>query len=65
MLVLLHGRGADERDLSGLRAHLPPGLGLVLPRAPFPGAPWGYGPGWACYRFLPDAGGVPETGGGA
>jgi phospholipase/carboxylesterase len=25
---------------------------VITPRAPFPGAPWGYGPGWAWYRFL-------------
>ena len=52
LLVLLHGRGSNERDLLGLRAGLPPGVMLALPRAPFPGAPWGYGAGWAWYRFL-------------
>lgn len=51
-LVLLHGRGADRRDLAGLRAHLPADWTLVFPEGPFPGAPWGYGPGWAWYRFL-------------
>lgn len=51
-LVLLHGRGADRRDLAALRPHLPASWTLVLPEAPFPAAPWGYGPGWAWYRFL-------------
>lgn len=52
LIVLLHGRGSDERDLLALRGGLPTGAMLALPRAPFPGAPWGYGPGWAWYRFL-------------
>ncbi len=52
VLVLLHGRGADEGDLPGLGAELLPGAVVVSPRAPFPGAPWGYGPGWAWYRYL-------------
>ncbi len=50
--MLLHGRGSDEHDLMGLAPGLPPGTILVAPRAPFPGAPWGYGSGWAWYRFL-------------
>lgn len=61
LLVLLHGRGADERDLLGLRPLLPPELGLVLPRAPFPAAPWGYGPGRAWYRYLGGARPEPES----
>src|SRR5690606_8620097 len=61
VLVLLHGRGSDERDLMGLRPHLPPELVLVSPRAPFPGAPWGYGPGWAWYRFLGEDRPEPES----
>lgn len=51
-VVLLHGRGADANDLAGLGPHLAPDAVVVLPRGPFPGAPWGYGPGWAWYRFL-------------
>lgn len=51
-IVLLHGRGSDERDLMGLRPHLPPEAVVVAARAPFEAAPWGYGPGWAWYRFL-------------
>ncbi|HEX7049083.1 MAG TPA: alpha/beta hydrolase-fold protein [Longimicrobiales bacterium] len=52
VVVLLHGRGSDERDLLGLARYLPEDVALVTPRAPFPAAPWGYGPGWAWYRFL-------------
>ncbi len=52
LLVLLHGRGSHERDLLGLIPHLPPHLIVVSPRAPHAGAPWGYGPGWAWYRYL-------------
>ncbi len=61
VLVLLHGRGANERDLLGLHPHLPPGIALVLPRAPYPGAPWGYGPGWAWYRYLGEDRPEPES----
>lgn len=50
--VLLHGRGADRRDLLSLAPHLPEATALVTPEAPHPGAPWGYGPGWAWYRYL-------------
>lgn len=50
-LVLLHGRGANESDLAPLGRELAEGSALVLPRAPHPGAPWGYGPGWAWYRY--------------
>jgi phospholipase/carboxylesterase len=52
VLVLLHGRGADERDLLDLGEALAPDAMVISPRAPFPGAPWGYGPGWAWYRYL-------------
>jgi len=51
VLILMHGRGADASDLRGLRRWLPDPVSLVLPRAPFPGAEWGYGPGWAWYRY--------------
>lgn len=60
-IVLLHGRGSDERDLMGLRDGLPPDAVLVAPRAPFPGAPWGYGPGWAWYRYIGGATPEPES----
>lgn len=59
LVVLLHGRGADKDDLAGLRPHLSAESILALPRAPFPGAPWGYGPGWAWYRYL--GGSQPEA----
>lgn len=60
-IVLLHGRGSDEGDLMGLREALPPGAVVVAPRAPFPGAPWGYGPGWAWYRYIGGATPEPES----
>lgn len=52
LIVLLHGRGSDKQDLMGLQPHLLPEAMVVTPEAPFPGGPWGYGPGWAWYRFL-------------
>lgn len=50
--VLLHGRGSHRGDLQALRPHLPESWVLVTPQAPHPGHPWGYGPGWAWYRYL-------------
>lgn len=58
LIVLLHGRGSHKGDLMGLRPALPAGAMVVTPQAPFPGAPWGYGDGWAWYRFL--GGKTPE-----
>lgn len=52
LVLLLHGRGADRTDLVPLARFFPDDVLLVTPRAPFPGAPWGYGPGWAWYRYL-------------
>lgn len=52
VLVLLHGRGSHRGDLQALRPHLPEEWVLVTPQAPHPGHPWGYGPGWAWYRYL-------------
>jgi phospholipase/carboxylesterase len=60
VLVLLHGRGADERDLLGLAGGLPAGVALVTPRGPFSGAELGYGGGWAWYRFLGENRPEPE-----
>jgi phospholipase/carboxylesterase len=60
-LVLLHGRGSHEEDLQGLRPWVGDHLSLVTPRAPFPGAPWGYGSGWAWYRYLEEDRMVVET----
>lgn len=50
--VLLHGRGSHRGDLQALRQHLPDDWVLVTPQAPHPGHPWGYGPGWAWYRYV-------------
>lgn len=58
LLVLLHGRGSDRFDLARLAPHLPPDTMLVTPEAPFPAAPWGYGPGTAWYRLVSE--GVPD-----
>jgi phospholipase/carboxylesterase len=52
LAVLLHGRGSDKHDLQGLRPQLPDDWTLVTPRAPFPGEPWGYGKGYAWYRYV-------------
>jgi len=52
LFVLLHGRGSDENDLVQLAPRLPAGAMIVTPRAPHPGGPWGYGGGWAWYRYL-------------
>jgi phospholipase/carboxylesterase len=58
LVVLLHGRGSDRFDLLSLAPHLAPEAVVVTPEAPHPGAPWGYGPGWAWYRYL--GGSLPE-----
>ena len=47
LLVLLHGYGADERDLFGLGDHLPDAFVLAAPRAPLP-LPWP-SPGYSWY----------------
>ena len=52
LLVLLHGRGTDRHDLLPLATHLPSGSIVVTPQGPHPGAPWGYGAGWAWYRHV-------------
>ncbi|HEX2205208.1 MAG TPA: alpha/beta fold hydrolase [Longimicrobium sp.] len=52
LVVLMHGRGSDRFDLLGLAPRLAPDAVVVTPEAPFPGMPWGYGPGSAWYRFL-------------
>ncbi len=51
VLVLLHGRGSHRGDLQALRPLSPEEWVLVTPQAPHPGHPWGYGPGWAWYRY--------------
>lgn len=52
LFVLLHGRGSDKGDLMGLQPYLLPDAIVITPQAPFPAATWGYGPGWAWYRFI-------------
>ncbi|MFL5541145.1 MAG: alpha/beta hydrolase, partial [Longimicrobiaceae bacterium] len=52
LVVLMHGRGSDRFDLLGLAPAIAPGAVVVTPEAPWSGLPWGYGPGWAWYRFL-------------
>lgn len=47
LLVLLHGYGADERDLWGLVPHLPEAFVVASVRAPF-AAPWP-APGYSWY----------------
>jgi len=59
--VLLHGRGADRHDLLGLARGLPEGTLVVTPQAPHPGGAWGYGGGWAWYRYLGEDRVVTET----
>ena len=59
VVILMHGRGADLNDLVPLRQRLPDTVATVFPRAPHPGGPWGYGPGWAWYRY--EGGDRPEV----
>lgn len=59
LVVLLHGRGSDRFDLMGLAPHIAPNAVVVTPQAPHSGRPWGYGPGWAWYRFM--GGNRPES----
>lgn len=61
LIVLLHGRGSDRFDLLGLRRGLPAEAIIVTPQAPFPGADWGYGGGWAWYRYIGDDRPEPES----
>jgi phospholipase/carboxylesterase len=59
--VLLHGRGSHKGDLQALGPVLPADWTIVTPQAPFPGMPWGYGPGWAWYRYVGENRLVEET----
>ena len=52
--VLLHGRGSHRGDLQAIRPLMPDDWFLVTPQAPHAGHPWGYGPGWAWYRYVSD-----------
>jgi phospholipase/carboxylesterase len=57
VLVLLHGRGADERDLLPIVDYVARGWSAVSIRAPI-AFPMG---GWAWYDFLQDAGPEPKS----
>jgi phospholipase/carboxylesterase len=59
--VLLHGRGSHKGDLQALGPVLPPDWTLVTPQAPYAGSEWGYGPGWAWYRYVADDRVVDDT----
>jgi phospholipase/carboxylesterase len=59
--VLLHGRGSHKGDLQALVPVLPSDWVVVTPQAPFPGMEWGYGPGWAWYRYVAENRLVEET----
>jgi phospholipase/carboxylesterase len=59
--VLLHGRGSHRGDLQALRPSLPDSWYLVTPQAPHPGHMWGYGPGWAWYKYVEGDEVVEET----
>lgn len=61
VLVLMHGRGSDERDLFPVGRMLHPTAAVVSVRAPFPAAPWGYGTGYAWYRYLGGTTPEPES----
>ena len=52
LILLLHGRGSNRHDLFSLASHMPDDAIVIAPEAPFPAAPWGYGPGSAWYQFL-------------
>lgn len=61
LVVLLHGRGTDRFDLLGLAPLLAPDAVVVTPEAPHPGKRWGYGSGWAWYRYLGEDVPDPES----
>jgi phospholipase/carboxylesterase len=55
LLVLLHGRGADEEDLASLAEEIDGRFLVVSPRAPFP---FQFGGGFTWYEF--DTAGTPD-----
>jgi phospholipase/carboxylesterase len=59
--VMLHGRGSDEQDMLGLARGLPDEWVVVALRAPFDAAAWGYGTGYAWYRFMGEDRVEPES----
>lgn len=58
LVVLLHGWGADERDLAGLVPALPAELVYASPRAPLPLPGGGFG--WFPLTLTPGSLGVPD-----
>ena len=61
LLVLLHGRGADRSDMRPLASQFPRTWTTVVADAPHAAAPWGYGPGYAWYRYLGGTRPEPES----
>lgn len=59
--VFLHGRGSHKGDLQAFGPVLPSDWALVTPQAPYPGADWSYGPGWAWYRYVREDQVVEDT----
>ena len=58
VLILLHGRGSDKNDLIGLQPGLLKEFAFLTTRGHFSGLEWGYGGGYAWYRYL--GGSTPE-----
>ena len=52
---------AIAANLQALRPLMPPEWALVTPQAPHAGHPWGYGPGWAWYKYVVGDRVVEET----
>lgn len=61
LIVVQHGRGGDKQSLMGLRPRLPATAIVVTSQAPFPADAWGYGAGWAWYRYLGGTTPEPES----
>jgi phospholipase/carboxylesterase len=61
LLLLLHGLGADEQDLFPLGRALHPRATVVAARAPFAGAAFGYGAGYAWYGLGPGLAPEPSS----
>lgn len=52
---------AIAANLQALRPLMPPEWALVTPQAPHAGYSWGYGPGWAWYKYVVGDRVVEET----
>jgi phospholipase/carboxylesterase len=61
VILLLHGRGSDENDIFPVGRLLHDTATIVAVQAPFPAAPWGYGRGYAWYRFIGGTTPEPES----